>query len=78
MATALSMVAHERLRKVYDAAAMNEARVYPGRWHGGHNSDSLDWLLQALSELSHFTEVPLIAGTRLSNTSVGALTVDIL
>jgi hypothetical protein len=54
VAAALSTVTHETLRQRYDAAAMNEAGVYPGRWDDGHNSDSLDWLLQAFDDLRHF------------------------
>ena len=54
VAAALSTVTHETLRQHYDAAAMNEAAVYPGRWDDGHTGDSLDWLLQAFDELRHF------------------------
>jgi Domain of unknown function (DUF1877) len=33
---------------------MNEAEVYPGRWHDGPNSHHLDWLLQAFDEVRDF------------------------
>jgi hypothetical protein len=54
VAAALSAMTHETLRQRYDAAAMNEAGVYPGRWEDGHDNDSLDWLLQAFDELRRF------------------------
>jgi hypothetical protein len=54
VAAALSTVTHDTLRQRYDAAAMNEAGVYPGRWDNGHRSDSVDWLLQPFDELLKF------------------------
>jgi hypothetical protein len=54
VAAALSTVTHEALRQHYDAADMNAAVVYPGRWDDGDNNDSLDWLLHAFDELRHF------------------------
>jgi hypothetical protein len=54
VATALSAITHDALRQYYDAAAMNKAEVYPGRWDGGHDSDNLDWLLRAFDDLRYF------------------------
>jgi hypothetical protein len=54
VAAALSTITHETLRQRYDAAAMNEAGVYRIVGMDGHNSDSLDWLLQAFDDLRHF------------------------
>jgi hypothetical protein len=54
VAAALSTVTRDTLRQHYDAVAMNEAEVYPGRWDDPPNGDNLDWLLQAFDEVSRF------------------------
>jgi hypothetical protein len=54
VAAALSALTHEALRQRYNAAAMNEARVYPGHWDDEHDSDFPDRLLKAFDELHHF------------------------
>ena len=54
VSAALSKVTHHTLRYHYDAADMNEAEVYPGRWDDGPNGHCLDWLLQAFDEVRHF------------------------
>jgi len=51
---ALSTVTHDTLRLHYDAAAMNEAEIYPGRWDDLPESEHLDWLLQAFDEVCRF------------------------
>ena len=54
VAAALSTVTHETLRQRYDAAAMNEAGAYPGRWDDLPDSENLEWLLQAFDEVCRF------------------------
>ncbi len=54
VANALSTFDHEALRKRYDAAAMNAAQVYPGRWDDPRAGDRLDWLLQAFDNVLDF------------------------
>jgi uncharacterized protein DUF1877 len=54
VAAALSTVTHDTLRQHYDAADMNEGKVYPGRWDDPPESDGLDWLAQAFDEVCRF------------------------
>jgi hypothetical protein len=54
VAAGISTVTHDTLRQHYNAAAMNEAEVYPGRWDDQPDGDRLDWLLQAFDEVRRF------------------------
>jgi hypothetical protein len=54
IASALKRVTAEELGARFNAAALDEAKVYPGGW--GADEDRREWLLEGFAELRSFCE----------------------